>query len=84
MSKTPSIKNGTICTLTKNPLIIFRLVGKNYNTGYPYADIVMFRGELTQMGGRTCVAYTNLWEEATDEQKEKFNAAIERAKHREL
>lgn len=77
MSKTPSIKNGTICTLTKNPLIIFRLVGKNYNTGYPYADIVMFRGELTQIGGRTCVAYTNLWEEATNEQKEEFNAAVE-------
>ena len=51
-SVTPKIKNGTICTLKHNPLIVFRLIDKNYKLGYPYADIVMFKGEFTCMGGR--------------------------------
>lgn len=72
MSITPKIKNGTICTLEKNPLIVFRLVGKNYKLGYPYGDICMFRGDITSSGGCQCIAYTNLWKEATDEQKEQF------------
>jgi len=67
---TPKIKNGTICTLTHNPLIVFRVIGKNYKLGYPYADIVMFKGEFTCMGGAQTVAYTNEWKEASDEQKE--------------
>jgi len=71
-SITPKIKNGTICTLSENNLIVFRLVGKNYKLGYPYGDVVMFRGELTTGGGCQTVAYTNKWEEATPAQKEKF------------
>ena len=42
-SVTPKIKNGTICTLKHNPLIVFRLIDKNYKLGYPYADMVMFK-----------------------------------------
>ena len=67
---TPKIKNGTICTLKHNPLIVFRLIDKNYKLGYPYADMVMFKGEFTCMGGHQTVAYTNEWQEATQEQKE--------------
>ena len=67
--KAPRIKNGTLCTLTKNRNIVFRLIGKNYNLGYPYADIVMFNGRFTCMGGAQTVAYTNEWEEADEEQK---------------
>ena len=77
---TPKIKNGTICTLTKNHNIIFRLIGKNYHLGYPIADMVMFRGEFTCSGGAQTVAYTNLWEEATPEQKELWNSELNKIK----
>ena len=68
-SITPKIKNGTICTLIGNENTVFRLIGKNYKLGYPYADIVMFQGRFTCMGGAQTVAYTNEWKEASDEQK---------------
>ena len=29
--------------LNINPLIVFRLIDKNYKLGYPYADMVMFK-----------------------------------------
>lgn len=77
-SVTPKIKNGTICTLTHNPLIVFRVIGKNYKLGYPYADIVMFKGEFTCMGGAQTVAYTNEWQEATQEQKERWYSEYKR------
>ena len=67
--KAPRIKKGTLCTFTKNRNIVFRLIGKNYKFGYPYADIVMVNGKFTCMGGAQTVAYTNEWEEADEEQK---------------
>ena len=78
MGKTPKIKNGTICTITGNPNTVFRVIDKNYKLGYPIADIVMFRGEFTAMGGKQTVAYTNEWEEATPEQKEKWYSEYKR------
>lgn len=77
-SITPKIKNGTICTLTDNPLVIFRVIDKNYHLGYPIADVCMFRGEFTAMGGKQTVAYTNRWQEASPEQKDTWNTELKR------
>ena len=68
-----NIKPGTICTLIHNNFIIFRIIRIN-DVGYPFSDLSVYNGidlvDITK--GDHCVAYTDLYREATKEEKELF------------
>lgn len=68
-----NIKPGTICTLIHNDFVIFRIIRINA-VGYPFSDLSVYNGidlvDITR--GAHCVAYTDLYREATKEEKELF------------
>ena len=70
-----NIKPGTICTLTKNHSIIF-LLSRIDDNGWPYTKRLIHRGRRTWDSEdddfEDCVTYSNLFEEATPEQKRMF------------
>lgn len=73
-----NIKPGTICTLTHNHSIVFRITHVN-DQGMPFAKHSYFHYENTtgeyefQIDDKpVCMAYTTEYEEASKEQKEKF------------
>lgn len=72
--KMNNIKPGSICTLIHNDRIIFRITGVNDN-GYPFSDFSIYRGvelEDSVTEGNHCVAYTDLYREATYEEMQIF------------
>ena len=72
---------GTICTLTKNDSLIFRLTGTN-EQGYPMSDYIVYKRyhekPYVQVGKAVVVAYTTWFEPATTEQVELFNELTKR------
>jgi len=70
-----NIKPGTICTLTKNHSAIF-LLSRIDDDGFPYTKRLILEGrriwDSEDDDYEGCVAYTNLFEEATPEQKRMF------------
>lgn len=81
MEKRQEIKVGTICTLTKNKRFVFRLACTNYK-GFPMSDSCVyfpttFNQQPVVMKDLTAtVAYTPLFEPASEEQIEKYNEAL--------
>ncbi len=66
-----NIKSGTICTLIHNDWIVFRITHIN-ESGFPFAMHSMYKDEFQIDEKPVCMAYTDLYKEATKEQKEKF------------
>ena len=66
-----NIKSGTICTLIHNDSIVFRITHIN-ESGFPFAMHSMYKDEFQVDKKPVCMAYTDLYKEATKEQKEKF------------
>lgn len=72
------IKPGTICTLTYNKSVVFRITHVN-DLGFPFAKHSYFHYSNTtgdyefQIDNKpVCMAYTTEYEEATEEQKKIF------------
>ena len=68
-----NIKSGTICTLIHNDWIVFRITHIN-ESGFPFAMHSMYKDEFQINEKPVCMAYTDLYKEATKEQVEKFIA----------
>ena len=66
-----NIKPGTICTLMHNDSLVFRITNIN-DVGYPFAMHSMWMDEFQIDEKPVCMGYTDLYKEATKEQKEKF------------
>ena len=71
MKKFNNIKSGTICTLIHNDWVVFRITHIN-ESGFPFAMHSMYKDEFQIDEKPVCMAYTDLYKEATKEQKEKF------------
>lgn len=80
MSK-KDIKPGTICTLTKNHSIVFKLSRIDDN-GWPYTKMLVHGDKRTWQSvygdDEGCVTYCDLFEEATPEQKRLFEEVSSR------
>ena len=66
-----NIKSGTICTLIHKDWIVFRITHIN-ESGFPFAMHSMYKDEFQIDEKPVCMGYTDLYKEATKEQKEKF------------
>lgn len=66
-----NIKPGTICTLIHNDWIVFRITHIN-EFGFPFTMHSMYKDEFQIDEKPVCIAYTDLYKEATKEQKENF------------